>query len=183
MATEMNPYAAPRSDVNAGGGRASPQGMFWRVGALLVARHGAVLPPRCVKCNEAADGQAKKQRFYWHHQAWFLLILVNIILYIVVVVFVRRHADVTLGLCQDHRRKRAQGILVTLAGIGSAVVLFAFGIVAAQPIMVVASLLVLLVAIVVGIVKTRVLFPVRIDQGGAQLKGCCEAFLAGLPNP
>lgn len=183
MAMDLNPYAAPRSDVNAGGGRASPQGMFWRAGSLLVARHGAVLPPRCVKCNEPADGQPKQQRFYWHHPAWFLLILVNIILYVVVAVLVRRHADVTLGLCQDHRRKRTQGILVTFAGIGSAVALFAFGIVAAQPIMVVASLLVVLATIVVGIVKTRVLFPVRIDQGGAQLKGCCEAFLAGLPNP
>ena len=35
---------------------------------------------------------------------------------------------------------------------------------------------------IMGIVKSRVLYPARIDDRYARLKGCDESFLASLPN-
>jgi len=175
---DPNPYAAPKSDFNTGAG--SEQAMFWRSGPLLMVRNGAVLPPRCVKCNAAIAGPAKQRRFSWHHPALFLLIFLNILIYVFVAILVRKNVVVTLGLCQEHRRRRSLGILTGLGGIFLAVGLFIAAGVADQPILVIAGILVFLVSIVVIEVMARTLTPVRIADKVGHLKGCGEAFLASL---
>jgi hypothetical protein len=183
MAMDTNPYAPPRSDVNAGTGPDGPASSpYWRAGAILVARHGATLPPRCVKCNADVQEHLKKSRFYWHHQAWFILVLLNVILYAVVSLFVRRHADVTFGLCAEHRRKRRRAILVGLSGIALCIALMFAAVALREPALVPIALLAILVFIVYSVAKARALLPVRIDKLGAQFKGCGEAFLASLPG-
>ena len=184
MPTETNPYAAPRADVNAGaGGQYATQGAFWRSGPILMTRHGAVLPARCVKCNaEVQTPLLKRQRFYWHHQAWFALVLANVIVYVVVSMIVRRHADVTFGLCAAHRQRRRRGILLGVGGIALSFGLLLVGIASNLTALTLIALLGFLVSIVIAVVKARSLLPVRIDKAGGQFKGCCEAFLASLPN-
>jgi hypothetical protein len=183
MPTETNPYAAPRADVNAGDGSLSAgQGTFWRSGQILMTRHGAVLPARCVKCNADVQESLKRARFYWHPPAWFALVLLNVFIYLVVAMIVRRHADVNLGLCTDHRQRRRRGILVGMSGILLSVVLVIVGIASSQTALCVFALLAFSASIVLCIVKGRTLLPVRIDKSGAQFKGCGEAFLASLPS-
>ena len=183
MVQDNNPYAPPRSDVNAGSGNDSIAGMpFWRSGAILIARPGATLPPRCVKCNASVDGPPKKSRFYWHHQAWFVLVLLNVILYAVVSLFVRRHADLTFGLCTLHRRRRKRALLIGLSGMALSIVLIVVAIMLSEPALIPVAMLMVLVFIVYSVVKARALLPVRIDNLGAQFKGCGEAFLASLPG-
>ena len=183
MPTETNPYAAPRADVNAGaGGQFSAQGSFWRSGPILMTRHGAVLPARCVKCNAEVQETLKKQRFYWHHQAWFVLVLANAIIYVVVAMIVRRHADVTYGLCLPHRQRRRRGVFMAVGGILLSLALIFVGIAAGQSALLLIALLGFLVSIVIAVVKGRTLLPVRIDKSGAQFKGCGEDFLASLPT-
>jgi len=182
MPTEPNPYAAPRADVNAGG-QVVAQGAFWRSGPILMTRHGAVLPPRCVKCNaELQASVLKKQRFYWHHQAWFALVLANVVIYVVVSMIVRRHADVTLGLCATHRQKRRRGVILGVGGILLSLGLLFAGIASNLAALTLIALLGFLVSIVMAVVKARTLLPVRIHKDGAQFKGCGEAFLASLPD-
>jgi len=183
MPTETNPYAAPRADVNAGaGGQHIASGAYWRSGPILMTRHAAVLPARCVKCNAALESPLKKQRFYWHHQAWFALVLLNAIIYIVVALIVRRHADVTYGLCSIHRRRRRRNILLAVCAILLSLALLFVGIANSLPALITSALLVFLMSIVIAIVKGRTLLPVSIDKSGARLKGCGEAFLASLPT-
>lgn len=182
MVMDPNPFAPPRSDFNTGAvGAPWAQGMFWRHGPLLMAKTGAVLPPRCVKCNAAADGPGKKQRFFWHHPAWLLLILISIFIYLIVALLVRSSAEVTYGLCPEHRQKRSHGILVGVGGILLSVALFVAAGVADQPVLVLFGVVAFLVALVVMIVKARTLMPLRIEGSTVQLKGCGEAFLATLP--
>jgi hypothetical protein len=177
---DPNPYAAPKSDFNTG--TDSGQAMFWRSGALLMARNGAVLPPRCVKCNAPIDGSAKQRRFSWHHPALFLIILLNILIYAIVAIVVRKNVVVTLGLCQAHRRRRFRGILAGVAGIFLSVGFFIASGMAEQPNLVLAGLVVLVVSIVVIESMARTLSPARIADKVGQLKGCGEAFLASLPT-
>jgi hypothetical protein len=184
MASEMNPYAAPRTDVNAGA--ASPyatQGMFWRSGPLLMARDGTVLPARCVKCNGQVHEPLKRHRFYWHHPAFFALLLLNAIIYIIVALIVRRRAEVTFGLCPAHRRKRNQGILIGVGGVVASIALIVGGAVLNTPVLSLVAIFALVISIIVAISMGRPLLPARIDKSSAQLKGCGEAFLAGLANP
>ncbi len=183
MPTETNPYAAPRADVNAGaGGEYAAPGGFWCSGSMLVARHGAVLPARCVRCNAEVQESLKKRRFYWHHPVWFALVLLNVFIYLVAALIVRRHADVTFALCAAHRKQRNRGIFLGLGGVLLSLGLLIVGIANDQGVLILIALLAFLVAIVVSIAKGRTLTPVRIDKAVAQFKGCGEAFLASLPR-
>ncbi len=183
MGMDGNPYAAPRSDVNAAAGiTGASERAFWRAGPLLVARNGATLPARCVKCNAPVFDPLKRTRFYWHHQAWFVLILFNIILYAVVSLVVRRHADLTFGLCVEHSARRRAALRRGLVGIGISLLLVAVAVMLGEAILVPITLLVFLASIVYMVVKARSLLPARIDRTAAQLRGCGEAFLASLPT-
>jgi len=180
MTTDLNPYAAPKADVNAGS--ADLQGMYWRSGAILMARDGAVLPNRCVKCNAILDVVMKRRRFYWHHQALFLLVLLNIFVYLIVALIVRRRADVSYGLCLVHRRKRARGVAIGLSCLLFSIFLAGAAISASQPHLMLVALLGCVASIVASAVLARTLMPVRIDRAAAQLKGCGDSFLASLPS-
>jgi hypothetical protein len=183
MGNDSNPYAAPRTDVNAAAGVAgASERPYWRSGPLLVVRSGASLPPRCVKCNGLVLEPLKRSRFYWHHQAWFVLILFNIILYAVVALFVRKHADVSFGLCAEHKARRRAALLRGLAGIGVSIALVVIAVMLGEASLVPITLLVFLGSIVYMVVKARSLLPVRIDRFAAQFKGCGEDFLASLPS-
>lgn len=182
MGDDLNPYVAPKTDVNDGLGNPSPQNTYWRSGALLMARNGAVLPPRCVKCNAEAAAPMKKQRFYWHHPAWFAFVLINVFVYLIVALIVRRSCYVSYGLCQIHKQKRIRGILIGLGGVVLAALLTAAAVMASRAELVLVAILLFVGSLVVSVVLGRTLMPVRIDRSAAQLKGCGEAFLATLPR-
>lgn len=119
----VNPYAAPQSEVVVDALLAEPGDGVWRDGAILVMRKEAVLPDRCVKCNQPAGGGRLKRSLAWHHPAWFFLILISLWIYIIVALIVRHTAKIEIGLCEVHRRKRRNAIAVSwflvLAGIGA----------------------------------------------------------------
>jgi hypothetical protein len=181
MSMEINPYAAPHTDVNASpGSQYASEKAYWRSGPILFARNGATLPSRCVKCNADLAEPLKRKRFYWHHQAVFLLVLINVIIYAIAAMIVRRHADLTFGLCPAHRRRRNRFLIGGLAGALVSLLLMVVGMSENLPGLAVFSLVAFLVFLIITVVKGRTLFPVRIDKSAAQLKGCCEAFLASL---
>jgi len=116
----------------------------------LMTRPGAILPTRCVKCNAEVQEIPKKQRFYWHHQAWFALVLFNAIIYVVVAMIVRRHADVTFGLCTLHRQRRKRGILLAVGAILLSLALLFVGIAGSLPALILIALLAFLMSIVLA---------------------------------
>src|SRR5436309_2493776 len=75
--------------------------MIWRSGPLLVMSQGARLPDRCVKCNAPANGQRLTRKLYWHSPYLYLLILLNLLIYALVAIFVRKKARVEIGLCDS----------------------------------------------------------------------------------
>jgi hypothetical protein len=135
-----------------------------------------------VKCNAEVQGSLKKQKFYWHHPAWFALVLVNVIIYIVVAMIVRRSAEVSYGLCATHKRQRRRGVFIVVGGMFLSFGLIVVGIASDLAALIPIAILGFLVSIVIGIVRGRTLLPVRIDKSGAQFKGCGEAYLASLPS-
>jgi hypothetical protein len=178
---EANPYAAPRADVNAGLLGSGP-GAFRREGPYLVTGSEVTLPPRCVKCNAPVDGALKRKRYYWHHPLIFGLIVLNLLLYAIVAIIVRKRATVTFGLCDVHRRKRAGAILGGVLGIFAAIAIMVVGIGQQQPLLALVGIAGIVASIVVASVLGRALLPTRIDKVSAQFKGCGEAFLASLPS-
>ncbi len=172
MAEQFNPYAAPKSATVP-----SAEGAFWREGKVLVCHPDGVLPARCVKCNEPAVQPMKERTLYWHHPAWFLLILINIIIYAIVALIVRRKANLTLGLCASHRSRRTLSLWLGWGG-------FVLGIAAifAGGAMVIVGLVLILAGIIAGFAGGRFVYPQKITKEEVRVKGCGEPFLESFPQ-
>lgn len=165
-----NPYAPPRAAVDT-----SAVAEYWRDGKGVVLRPGGTLPPRCVKCNEPAAQPMQPRKVYWHHWAWYLLVFVNIVIYAVVALIIRRKADVTYGVCARHRMRRRMFICIGVGGV----VLGALAI-AVDPAV---GMIVALAALVAGLFGSRLAYPTRITKEEVRLAGCNEAFLDSLERP
>jgi hypothetical protein len=181
---EFNPYAPPKSAALEEG-RVTDANVAWRDGKMLMVRKDAILPDRCLKCNEPAEGFQFKRSLRWASPYYALLILVNLILYILVYVVVSRRGTVTVGICPVHRRKRKRAILAgwlaALAGIGS---LFLTGVVpdTMMVIPIIAGAFLILAGLIGGIIGSPVLVPARIDKHFIWLRKVSPAYLATFPD-
>lgn len=182
---ERNPYAPSRAslDVRDRSPRPDRTGpLLWRDGDVLVAVPDSPLPGRCVKCNATAVPPTKARTLYWHHPALYVLVLINIIIFWVVVLMVRRRAIVAPGLCTDHKNRHRRAVWLTWTGSLFGLVLLYVG--AASPLGfwgMMIGLLITLGSIVAGMLFARVVYAKRIDKTYVRLKGCGDAFLNDLP--
>lgn len=175
---QHNPYAPPQARVSA---YVSDGSEVWREGELAVLTPSGELPPRCVKCNADAEQPVKERTVYWHTPWLYLLIIISLLIYLIVALIARKSARVAPGLCGEHRQRRTQyligGWLASLTGIG----LFFVGISQSSAAAGLLGAIMLLGGIIVGAIKARIVYAVRIDTNRIALKGCDEAFLASLP--
>jgi hypothetical protein len=162
-----NPYSPPKAALEA-----HAHGEYWRDGKNVMCRPGSTLPPRCVKCNEPALQPMKARKLYWHHSAWYLFVFVNIVIYVIVAMIVRRKAVVTYGICAKHRNRRWLFIAIGWGGV----VLGVFLILANAAL----ALILMLVAMLTGLFGSRLAYPTRITKEEVRLGGCGEAFLDSI---
>jgi hypothetical protein len=181
---EINPFAPPKS-AELEEARRFDDNVAWRDGKFLMVRKDAVLPDRCLKCNEPADGYQFKRSLTWASPWYALLILLNLILYILVYVIVSRKGKVTVGVCPLHRKKRTRAILfgwlAALAGFAS---FFAAAVVpnnlVAVPIIV--GVVLIFAGIIGGMFGSRILVPARIDKHFIWLSKVSPVYLATFPD-
>lgn len=162
-----NPYSPPKAALEA-----HASGDYWRDGKHVMLRPGTTLPPRCVKCNEAAVQPMKLRKLYWHHSAWYLLVFVNIVIYAIVALIVRRKAEVTYGVCAKHTKRRWMYIAIGWGGFFLGLLL-----IVVHPLV---GMIVALAAILTGLFGARLAYPARITKEEVRLGGCCEAFLHSI---
>lgn len=176
---EENLYAAPKSDVTDGVDTGCR-----RIGALVFVPAGHDLPRRCIVCNAPAEAPSRLRKMYWHSPWLYLLILVNILIYVVVALIARKSTRVSPGYCADHAARRTRNIniflipaaLLMTGSVGAAFVSpgpalvlvlgFCFGVLLLIP----------------AIIAARTVWPQRIDQHGASFAGCRRPFLDSLPS-
>lgn len=181
---EFNPYAAPAHDVGMQP-RERADGGLWRSGRLLVMDKTTPLPDACVVCAAPADGFTLRRRLFWHSRWWYLMILINLLVYVIVAMAVRRRADIRVGLCAAHRGRRRMWIALAWSLAVAAVALpFALAHLGddAAAVVVAALPLLLLAAGLVGVYGARVVYPKRIDDEFAWIGGVSPALLATLPE-
>jgi drug/metabolite transporter (DMT)-like permease len=179
---EHNPYAPSRASLQ--GAAASPadgNGGIWRDGNVLVLLPDATLPHRCVKCNEPAEPPTRERKVYWHNPWIYVLVLLNLLIYAVVALIVRKKAVIAPGLCPTHKARRRTGIAVgwVLFLGGLALVFIGFGQGSANSGF--SGLVLLLASALTAVYATRILRPVRIDSSYVRLKGCGSGFLDSMP--
>jgi hypothetical protein len=142
---------------------------------LVVTRTGSVFPNRCIKCNTPVQGKLFKRTLHWY-PPWVFLIGG-----IIAAMFVRKSAQIELGLCEVHRKKRIRNILLGCGlFFGGLVFLFVS---AANEWGIVALLsLVVLIAGIVFMVMAIVVSAARMNDKYAWIKGAGKPFLDMLPE-
>jgi len=162
----------------------------YRQGNKLVVPKGAPLPPYCVKCGEPVTGELYRKTYYWHTPWLWLLAalgLLGIIALAIVSMIIRKRADLTLALCDEHRQRRKNLLIATwvlalgfipagiLVGsmIGDTDAAVGFGILT--------GFLLFVAAIVTG-VMSAVLRPTEITEFSGTFSGAGEQFLSKLPS-
>lgn len=180
MDPSHNPYAPSRASLTGGDVRDSAG--VWRSEKLVVLARDADLPNRCVKCNEPADEPTKTRKVYWHHPGYYVVLLINAILYVIVALIARKTAAVHPGLCVGHKQRRLLGIGVGWVGFiaGFIAMMVAFG--ADQAGLGVLLLVLTLTAVLTGMYLSQIVHAKRIDDRYVLLKGCGKPFLAALPE-
>lgn len=142
--------------------------------------YDASLPARCVKCNAPAHQPTKTRKVYWHHPALYLLVFFWGILYIIVALMVRRTADVNPGLCERHKQHR--GIAIAVGVLGPVLGIFLVFVSPTTPVLVPIGLGLVLVTLIYGIARGRIVFVRRIDDFTVRLGGICREYLDELPG-
>jgi hypothetical protein len=187
-----NPYAPPQASLTAATvppplSTVQTDGV-WRSADILVLRKGNQLPGRCVACNQETPDRWQKT-FYWAPPGLRFLILLNVIIYAIVMLVVRKRADLAVPLCPEHNEKRqrgtTQGWIALLVGIGFLIASFAtmstnddgvkFGLL---------FLLGLALIITGSVLTTRAipLQPKKIDDYYVWMKKASPELLATLPQ-
>lgn len=185
----LNPYQAPRTVDRPMSVETSEQ--VYRDGDVLVARKGAILPGRCVRCNEEVGERRLKRKYSWHSPYWFLLLLIGpgLLIYLVVALLVCKTGSLEIGVCPRHRSLRRWGILIAwLSPLAAGAVFIAAAAFSAKPgddwlfLSFLVGGLVLLSGLAIGMRMSQVLGIKRIDARYIWLTKAHPAFLADLPD-
>jgi hypothetical protein len=185
LEAELNPYAPPKTDVAAPGKRQGGVSGCWQDGKLLVMTKDFVLPDRCVKCNLPAEGYRLRRNLSWHHPAFYLFILIHILLYVIVALAVRKTARIEVGLCPAHRSERRLAItvawLLVLAGVAISIVGVMYFNSEAAPLAAICGAILLISGAVCGVWGSQPVVAKKIDDRFVWLAKVTPEFLAEYP--
>jgi len=181
-----NPYAPSKASLQKTASNPNPvraDVTAWRDNRVMVMLPDAPIPHRCVKCNDPVEEPTKTRKVYWHSPWLYLLLLINVLIFAIVAMVVRKKATVQAGLCALHKKRRRAVITIAWVGALLGIVLMYIGAASAAGIgAVLFGTLVILGSIIFGMVAGRVVTPTRIDDRYVRLKGCGEAYLDTLPD-
>lgn len=162
MKDEQNPYAPPRPIEDERPARAPSWGAApssegaWREGDLcVVPRLGGEMPDRCVVCNRDTDFKLRRT-LWWHPPGYYLLICAGWLVYIIAALIVRKSATVEVGLCEEHRRRRENGVTLMWVGGVTGLLVMIVGVAVKLAIFMLLGLIGMLVCLIAGAVSARV---------------------------
>lgn len=176
-----NPYAPSQASLAGAAVTPSDNGGAWRDGKVLILTPDASLPGRCVRCNEPSEEPTKSRRLYWHSPWLYALIALNILIYAIVAVIVRKKAIVAPGLCSQHKKHRRYSIALAWILLIAGFAVLVMGTSGEMPLAALGGFLLFLAAIIVSATFTRIVRAKRIDAQYVRLKGCGAAFLDSMP--
>lgn len=174
-----NPFASPQAlappSVDPATGAA-----IWRSGNLLVVGADQALPDRCVRCNAPAEGYQLRRKLVWYPAWAYLGLLGGIIPFVLLALITQKRLTTYVGLCPAHRGRRRRAItlgwLSPLAGVFLMIV--AGSVRTGAGFLLLGGLLLILGGGLCGALLARTVWPKRIREGRAWIKGVCPQLLA-----
>jgi len=157
-------------------------GPFWQANGYLCAIDGAVLPPRCVKCNGTDRVTMVKKQYSWHPPWVYALIRAGLLIYIILALVLQKRVTVTFGVCAKHRAKRRNAILIGWLSFLQIFVLIGCAIAFDNGWLILIGFVLFVAGVIYGTVASPILKPGYMnDYKMARLKGACPEFIASLP--
>lgn len=182
---EFNPYAPPKSMEQEEGRGHESRAVAWRDGQLLIVLKDAVLPDRCIKCNEPAEGFQFRRTLTWANPLIYFFLLCGLIPLILIYLIFAKRGRITVGICPVHRRKRKQAIFrAWLLGLAGFALFVVAGILPDNfvAITLLGGFGLILTGILVAAFGTRILVPTRIDKDFIWLAKVSPWYLATFPD-
>lgn len=164
---------------------AAPSGAgagLWRMNNQLVTRSETPFPDRCVKCNDPANGFRLKRQLYWHPPAFYLIILLNLLIYALVAICIRKKAALYIGLCETHRVRRKRGIIICWLSVITGLAMIIGGGVGNSGFVIVPGIVLFIGGMIYGGVTGARISAAKITQDNVWIKGVNKDFLAELPE-
>jgi hypothetical protein len=155
---------------------------IWRFKKQMVARSETPLPDRCIRCNTPAGGYKLKRRLSWHSPVIYLLIFINVLIYVIVALIVRKKALLHVGLCENHRRQRSLCIAGAWLGFLGGVSLIGCAIAWGSGLAGLVGVVAFIASIVFYFAGVPVIRAAKIDKELVWVRGAGPAFLAQLPE-
>ena len=163
-----NPYSAPTIQPDS---TATGDGMVRCLGDLLLIPKGTKLPGICLFTGKEDGGVFETKKLSWAPPWVFIFILFNLLILLVIYLIVRKQGELTWYTdASILARRRSVGWTwgtTAMAGVVAAVVGFA----SELPVVGVCSVLVILVALILLLVKSPKLKIAKIDKTDIHLKG------------
>ncbi len=153
-----------------------------REGKAVVKNKNAQLPHRCIKCNSPEVAYVWKKKLYWHSPVIYLLILVNILIFVLVGILVRKGAEVEIPLCGEHAAKRKRNIGIAWGVVITGLTMGVAGGVGGYMGILFIGVLFFLAGIIFGISTVPPVKPNKIDQNHVWLSGAGRKYLETLPE-
>jgi hypothetical protein len=157
-------------------------GTAWRAGRQMIMRPEMALPDRCVKCNAPANGYRLKRNLYWHSWVIYLLVLINLLVYLLVALFVRKRAVIHVGVCEAHRKHRYWTILGSWIGVLAGLGVLGAGIAKDSVNLILMGGIIFVASALFGAVRAALVSPAKIDREFVWVKGVNRAYLDELPE-
>ena len=71
----------------------------------MAVPRGASLPANCVKCGATAELPWRK-KFYWHPSWVYIFVVLNLLIYVLIAILVRKKMELNVPLCEVHHGER-----------------------------------------------------------------------------
>jgi hypothetical protein len=172
------PYAQPMQS-------AQFQNAIYQQNGVLILHKLAILPDRCIKSNEPTTERLKRT-LYWHHPAIYLVILLNLIIYAVVAMAVRKSAVLQIPLSKEYKQRRIRNMLIAWGLVLLGILSMVIGIIIVDSnelgfLGFILFPILLLIGALWGIYGCRVIYAKKIDDHYVWVKGVSPEFLRDFP--
>lgn len=157
----------------------------WRDDKTLVITHQATLPDRCAVCNAPAEGATVNKTLIWHTPMLLPLLIVfpiGLIIYGVLAVLFKKTLPISMPLCAKHQRRRTLLGLTGLLMLPAFPVLALLGLSISEPALIPAGILLSLSGLIVLVIGRNELWPLRITDTYAYIRGANTEWLDALPK-
>jgi hypothetical protein len=154
-----------------------------RRGKNLVVPRGAALPANCVKCGAPAQRPWRK-KFYWHSPAYYLIVLVALLIYVIVALIVRKSMELNVPLCEVHHGERKRyNMLAAILLLGFIPAGIALGqlLPNGEAIGFLVGAIMFIAGLIFWVIASGYIRPTKIDDTHGVFSGVGEPFLQLLP--